>query len=98
MSWDGQLPYIFLPDLAICLPLNSSMTVKKKTELKENEEWRKLFEAVANEPDPQRLSELIDQLIKNLDSRRARAFAAATSNAVGSNAPPAQRKVTAHSS
>ena len=78
MSWDGQLPYIFLPDLAICLPLNSSMTVKNKTKLKENEEWRKLFEAVANEPDPQRLSELIDQLIKNLDSRRARAFAAAT--------------------
>jgi hypothetical protein len=52
---------------------------KKNTENEEDdEEWRKLFAAVANEPDPQRLSDLIDQLIKKLDSRRARAFAAAT--------------------
>lgn len=61
------------------LALKFLMSDKKKTEQKENE-WRKLFEAVANEPDPQRLSELIDQLIRMLDSRRAQAcaFAAAT--------------------
>jgi hypothetical protein len=48
------------------------------TTKKEEEEWRKLFELVANEPDPQRLSELIEQLIKKLDSRRRRPFAVAT--------------------
>jgi hypothetical protein len=50
------------------------MTDKKKMETEE-EDFRKLLELVANEPDPQRLSDLIDQLIKKLDSRRARAFA-----------------------
>lgn len=33
-------------------------------------QWRKLCELVAIEPDPQRLSELVDQLLKELDARR----------------------------
>ena len=33
-------------------------------------EWRNLCKKVADEPDPQRLSELVDQLIKVLDARR----------------------------
>jgi hypothetical protein len=60
------------------LALKFFMSDKKKNDQKENKESRKLFDAVANEPDPQRLSELIDQLIRMLDSRRARAFPAAT--------------------
>jgi hypothetical protein len=34
------------------------------------EEWRKLCNLVADEPDPKRLSELVDQLIEKLDARR----------------------------
>lgn len=41
------------------------MTIKKK-----EEEWRKLCELVADEPDPRRLSKLLDQLIEKLDARR----------------------------
>jgi hypothetical protein len=44
------------------------MTIKKKEE--EKEEWRKLCELVADEPDPRRLSELVDQLIEKLEARR----------------------------
>ena len=33
-------------------------------------EWRNLCKKVAHEPDPQRLSELVDQLIRVLDVRR----------------------------
>jgi hypothetical protein len=44
----------------------------------EEQEWRKLCEMVANERDPKRLSQLIDQLIEKLDSRREQAFSAAT--------------------
>jgi hypothetical protein len=33
-------------------------------------EWRRLCQLVAAEPDPQRLSELVDQLLKRLDARR----------------------------
>jgi hypothetical protein len=33
-------------------------------------EWRNLCKKVADEPDPQRLSELVDKLIKVLDARR----------------------------
>jgi|HubBroStandDraft_2_1064218.scaffolds.fasta_scaffold170092_2 hypothetical protein len=40
------------------------------TSRKKEEEWRKLCELVAEEPDPQRLSELVDQLIEKLDGRR----------------------------
>jgi hypothetical protein len=40
-----------------------------KDHLGENQ-WRNLCKKVADEPDPQRLSELVDQLIKVLDARR----------------------------
>jgi hypothetical protein len=33
-------------------------------------QWRKLCALVATEPDPERLSELVDQLLKELDARR----------------------------
>lgn len=36
----------------------------------DEKQWRKLCELVATEPDPERLSELVDQLLKELDSRR----------------------------
>ncbi len=32
--------------------------------------WRRLCELVATESDPQRLSELLNQLVKELDARR----------------------------
>ena len=35
----------------------------------DDEEWRRLCELVAHEPDPQRLSILLDQLIQKLDAR-----------------------------
>jgi hypothetical protein len=79
---DDELPLTLSSQVGNLLALNSFMTDKKKrTQGKNNEneqESRELLEAVANEPDPQRLSELIDQLIRMLDSRRVRAFAAAT--------------------
>lgn len=37
----------------------------------DDQQWRRLCELVAAEPDPERLSELVDQLLKELDSRRA---------------------------
>jgi hypothetical protein len=36
----------------------------------QTQDWRKLCELVAREQDPQRLSELVEQLIKKLDARR----------------------------
>jgi hypothetical protein len=36
----------------------------------DEKEWRRLCQLVAAEPDPQRLSELVDQLLKKLDARR----------------------------
>jgi hypothetical protein len=50
------------------LALYSSMT--NITNQEKEEEWRKLCELIAHEPDPQRLSKLVDQLIKELDDRR----------------------------
>jgi hypothetical protein len=41
------------------------MTIKQK-----EEEWQKLCKLVADESDPRRLSELVDQLIEKLDARR----------------------------
>jgi hypothetical protein len=35
-----------------------------------NEDWKMLFELVANESDPQKLSKLLDRLIRALDERR----------------------------
>jgi hypothetical protein len=35
-----------------------------------NEDWKMLFELVANESDPQKLSRLLDRLIHALDERR----------------------------
>ena len=36
----------------------------------DEKDWRKLCELVATENDPERLSELVDKLLKELDSRR----------------------------
>jgi hypothetical protein len=36
----------------------------------DDKRWRKLCELVATEADPQRLSKLLDQLLKELDARR----------------------------
>jgi hypothetical protein len=33
------------------------------------QEWRKLCDLIAREPDPKRLSQLVDQLIQELDGR-----------------------------
>jgi len=33
-------------------------------------EWRRLCQLIVEEPDPRRLSELLDQLLKELDARR----------------------------
>ena len=41
-----------------------------KTKKEREEEWRSLCESVARETDPERLSKLIDELIKKLDARR----------------------------
>lgn len=38
-------------------------------EQQKEQEWRKLCELVAREPDPLRLSQLVDQLIQALDAR-----------------------------
>ena len=38
-------------------------------EVDENE-WRTLCDMIAAEPDPQRMSQLLDQLLKELDARR----------------------------
>jgi hypothetical protein len=40
------------------------------SESEKDQDWRKLCELVAREQDPQRLSELVEQLIKKLDARR----------------------------
>jgi hypothetical protein len=44
------------------------MTINNESEKEQH--WRKLCELVAQEQNPQRLSELLDQLIKTLDARR----------------------------
>jgi len=44
------------------------MTIHNESE--KDQDWRKLCELVAREQDPQRLSELVEQLIKKLDARR----------------------------
>jgi hypothetical protein len=36
----------------------------------DNKQWRRLCELVATEPNPHRLSELVDELLKELDARR----------------------------
>ena len=56
-----------------CLIEGMTNDIRKedKDHLGENE-WRNLCRKVADEPDPQRLSELVDQLIKVLDARRQR--------------------------
>jgi hypothetical protein len=48
------------------LALHSSMTIK----IKQEEEWRELCDRVSVEADPQRLSELVDELIGALDARK----------------------------
>jgi len=44
------------------------MTINSESE--KDQDWHKLCELVAREQDPQRLSELVEQLIKKLDARR----------------------------
>jgi hypothetical protein len=36
----------------------------------DEKEWRRLCDLIASEPDPQRLSQLVDQLLSELDARR----------------------------
>lgn len=48
------------------LALDHYMTIKKKKE----EEWRELCDLIANEQDPKRLCDLVDQLIKAMDDRK----------------------------
>jgi hypothetical protein len=55
--------------LAIVLPYLIDMDDRAKQRIDE-QEWRKLCQQVAAEPDPERLSQLMDQLIKELDARR----------------------------
>jgi len=50
------------------LALYAGMT--NPTNREREEEWQKLCELIAHEPDPHRLSKLVDQLIEELDSRR----------------------------
>jgi len=43
------------------------MTIKK-----EEQEWRELCDLIADEQDPQRLCDLVDQLIRAMDDRKQR--------------------------
>jgi hypothetical protein len=43
---------------------------KDKDEKDKDQDWRKLCELVAREQNPQRLSALVDQLIKKLEASR----------------------------
>jgi hypothetical protein len=45
------------------------MTTRENSRVDDNR-WRKLCEMVATENDPKRLSQLLDQLLKELDARR----------------------------
>ena len=45
------------------------MNNREKSSVDERE-WRKLCDLIAAEPDPQRISELLDLLLKELDARR----------------------------
>jgi hypothetical protein len=51
------------------LALTKGMNNREEMRVDEKE-WRKLCDMIAAEPDPQRLSELVDQLLKELDARR----------------------------
>jgi hypothetical protein len=44
--------------------------MNNRDRLIDEHEWRRLCQLVAEEADPQRLSELLDQLLKELDARR----------------------------
>jgi hypothetical protein len=45
--------------------------MKTRENLKvDDNRWRKLCELVATESDPRRISQLLDQLLKELDARR----------------------------
>jgi hypothetical protein len=48
--------------------LNHSMNTTEK--VSSDDKWRKLCEMIAVEADPHRLSELVNQLVKELDARR----------------------------
>jgi hypothetical protein len=45
------------------------MTTRENLRVDDNR-WRKLCELVSTENDPKRLSQLLDQLLKELDARR----------------------------
>jgi hypothetical protein len=59
------------------------MTTKKK-EKEENQEWRDLCDLISKEKDPQRLSQLVDNLIRAMDERKQRLKAEAKKDS-GSN-------------
>ena len=51
------------------LALLRTMNHQEKLNVGEKE-WRRLCQLVADEDDPRRLSELVDQLLRELDARR----------------------------
>ena len=58
---------VFGPPVAFTIPMTT--TTKAGQQDQDEEEWRRLCELVAHEPDPRRLSILLDQLIQKLDAR-----------------------------
>lgn len=53
--------------LAVAMTNRDDKNTEKNTD---ETAWRRICEMVATESDPQRLSELVDQLLKELDARR----------------------------
>jgi hypothetical protein len=50
------------------------------TKSEEDQEWRELCALISREKDPQRLSQLVDNLIKAMDERKQRLGAEAKKN------------------
>ena len=67
--WSGFRGPWFLKNFGHSLALTHGMSSRETFGVDERQ-WRKLCELVATEPDPERLSELVDQLLNELDSRR----------------------------
>jgi len=55
------------------------------TKTTNDQEWRDLCKLIAVEQDPQRLSQLVDNLIKAMDERRDRLEADAKKNSVSTS-------------
>jgi hypothetical protein len=58
------VPRLLLPEFGTLLALDSYMTTEKE------DDWRSLCRSVADETDPYRMSELLNQLIQKLDARK----------------------------